>query len=54
MISTFLAEYLVDCLGVLIANVRELGCSLLFDLFVVDHVQEHVSLLVADAGVSSF
>jgi len=51
--AAILAEDFVDCLGVLVTNVCDLGGSLQFDLFDVDHVQKFVSLLVADTGVSS-
>jgi hypothetical protein len=53
VVAALLAEHLVDGLGVLVAYVRKLGGSLQFDQFIVDHVQEIVSLLVADTGISS-
>jgi hypothetical protein len=53
MVATLLAEDLIYGFGILVSDVRKLCCSLQFNLFIVDHVQEIVSLLVADTSVSS-
>lgn len=53
MMSALLAEDLIDSLGILIAYLGESRSLFEFDLFIMYHVQEILSLLIADASILS-
>ena len=50
--AALLSEYLVDGLSVFVAYLSNFSSLFKFDLLVVDHVKQVLSLLVADASVS--
>ena len=52
VVAPLLAEYLVNGLGILVTYLGYFSSLFQFDLLVVDHIEQVLPLLVADASIS--